>query len=229
MTNLFYVYAHKKESTGDVFYIGKGSNRSDRKKTYERANYFLKRSRHWQAIAAKHGVCVEILGEYETENEAFEYEKRMIAVLGKNASGGALCNLTDGGDGHCGFSPSQVTREKLRFAVAREKHPNWGKKLSPETCRKKSVSLSASEKNLRGKKLPGWWKEKISATKVGRLNPMYGRFGAESPVARKVVDIETGAAFDSVKMAAETHGHKMKTLYNWLSGHRKNPTSLRFA
>ena len=42
-------------------------------------------------------------------------------------------------------------------------------------------------------------------------------------------DRESGATFDSVQIAAEKLGYKMKTLYNWLSGHRKNPTSLEFA
>lgn len=68
-----------------------------------------------------------------------------------------------------------------------------------------------------------------SIGKLGALNPMYGKTGANHPNSRKVRDRESGATFDSVQIAAEQLGFKMKTLYNWLSGHRKNPTSLEFA
>ena len=49
------------------------------------------------------------------------------------------------------------------------------------------------------------------------------------PTSRKVHDKISGATYDSVLIAATTHGHKMKTLYNWLSGHRPNHTALEFA
>ena len=68
-----------------------------------------------------------------------------------------------------------------------------------------------------------------SITKVGALNPMYGKTGAAHPNSRKVRDRSTGAIYDSVQIAADELGHKMKTLYNWLSGHRPNPTTLEFA
>ena len=82
---------------------------------------------------------------------------------------------------------------------------NVGLKDKPETRRKKSV------------------------TKIGALNPMHGKTGAAHPTSRKVHDKISGATYDSVLIASTTHGHKMKTLYNWLSGHRPNPTTLEFA
>jgi len=170
-----------------------------------------------------------VLGEFYSENEAFEFEKNLIKKLGKKSSGGVLCNLTDGGEGSCGFSPSQITRAKLSAAMSKEKHHNWGKKLSPEVCAKKSETLKNSPKNLRGKKLPQWWKDRIALAKLGELNPMYGVTGADHPQSRKVIDASSGAVFDSVNIAADHFGYKMKTLYNWLSGHRRNPTTLRFA
>lgn len=72
-------------------------------------------------------------------------------------------------------------------------------------------------------------RRKKSITKVGALNPMHGKTGAAHPNSRKVVDKNSGDVFDSVLIAAESRGLKMKTLYNWLSGHRKNPTTLEFA
>jgi hypothetical protein len=42
-------------------------------------------------------------------------------------------------------------------------------------------------------------------------------------------DVDTNRIYPSIQEAADQFGYKMKTLYNWLSGHRKNPTHLRFA
>jgi len=68
---------------------------------------------------------------------------------------------------------------------------------------------------------------KKSLSKRGAKNSMYGKRG--TGLARTVVDLNTNMIFKSVSEAAEKCGYKMKTLYNWLSGHRKNPTSLRFS
>lgn len=70
---------------------------------------------------------------------------------------------------------------------------------------------------------------KKSVTKVGSLNPMFGKTGAAHPNSRKVINKETGDVYDSVSIAADALGVKLKTLYNWLSGHRKSPLPLEFA
>ncbi len=69
-------------------------------------------------------------------------------------------------------------------------------------------------------------RRKKSEQQMGSKNSMYGKKG-KGP-ARKIENIETGKTYISVSDAAEKCGYKMKTLYNWLSGHRKNPTDLRF-
>jgi len=69
-------------------------------------------------------------------------------------------------------------------------------------------------------------KLKKSIRQRGRHNSMYGRRGCG--LSRRVVDSRSGVIYRSVSEAAEQCGFKMKTLYNWLSGHRKNPTYLRF-
>jgi hypothetical protein len=71
-------------------------------------------------------------------------------------------------------------------------------------------------------------RRKKARTKLGKMNPMYGRTGQRHPTARVVVNGRTGMVYESVSDAAEACGYKMKTLYNYLSGHRKNPTDLRF-
>lgn len=223
----YFIYLHRRNDTGEVFYIGKGTRSP--KKQYERAFITRARSKHWQAIVAKVGYMVELVADFFREEHAFDMERALIAEYGRRRDGGTLCNLTLGGDGHAGLSPSAETREKLRAAVSGEKHFNWGKKLSAETCRKKSETLRASPHNLRGKKLPDWWKDRIAAGKMGERNPMFGKTGASHPRSRQVRDAQSGEVFDSVLIAATQRGHKMKTLYNWLSGHRPNPTTLEFA
>ena len=91
------------------------------------------------------------------------------------------------------------------------------------------VNLARGGPGIAGVKDSDEVRRKKSITKVGALNPMHGKTGAAHPNSRKVVDKDSGDVFDSVLVAAESRGLKMKTLYNWLSGHRKNPTTLEFA
>jgi hypothetical protein len=58
---------------------------------------------------------------------------------------------------------------------------------------------------------------------------MHGVTGAAHHMSRPVIHTQAGVFFDSVEEAANVFGYKMKTLYNWLSGHRPNPTTLEFA
>jgi hypothetical protein len=71
-------------------------------------------------------------------------------------------------------------------------------------------------------------RERKSIQQRGHKNSMYGKRGKETGTARRVMNVKTSKVFESVSEAAEQCGYKMKTLYNWLSGHRKNPTDLRF-
>ena len=223
----FFIYVHRRNDTGEVFYVGKGTR--THKKQYERAYVSKKRSQFWTAIVAKAGYSIELIADYFTEADAFEAERTLIGIHKRRCDGGTLCNLTLGGEGSVGLPKSAETLEKLRAASSGERHANWGKKLSLETCRRKSESMKISPLNLSGKKLPDWWKQKMADAKVGAMNPMYGKTGAASPVSRKVQDRISGVVYDSVLLASEAQGFKMNTLYNWLSGRRTNPTSLEFA
>lgn len=220
----YFIYLHRRNDTGDVFYVGKGTR--TKKKQYERAYVIKKRGAFWNSIVSKAGYTVELVADFFVESDAFAMERDLIAFYGRRVDGGTLCNLTAGGDGHAGLSPSQETRAKLRAAVAGPLHPNWGKALSAETCKKKSESLKNSPLSLRGKKLPDWWKQRIAATKVGAKNPMYGKTGAAHPNSRRVIDKATGAEYPSVTAAARAAGLSMQGLHNMLTGHRINTTAM---
>lgn len=91
------------------------------------------------------------------------------------------------------------------------------------------VNMSTGGPGVSGVKDSNETRLKKANGKIGALNPMHGKTGAAHPNSRKVRDTNTGEIYDSVLIASESRGHKMKTLYNWLSGHRKNPTTLEFA
>lgn len=88
----YYVYLHRKKTTGEVFYVGKGKN----KRAWDRHG----RSDLWKKTATKCGWDVEILQDNLQEWYAFELETGLIALYGRLDLGdGSLVNLSDGGEG----------------------------------------------------------------------------------------------------------------------------------
>lgn len=103
----FYVYAHRRATDGEVFYVGKGKGL--------RAWRPQKRSAHWYAVALKYGVVVEIAAAQMTEADAFMAECAMIADC--RMRGIQLTNKTDGGEGPSGFSPTPEMRAARSAAM----------------------------------------------------------------------------------------------------------------
>lgn len=66
----YYVYLHKEEDTGNVFYVGKGKN--------GRAWHFTSRTDAWKEIQREHGVTVEIVTGGLTEAQAMSIEAELI-------------------------------------------------------------------------------------------------------------------------------------------------------
>jgi hypothetical protein len=163
----------------------------------------------------------------DTEEEVNAKEVEFIKYYGRKDRGeGTLCNLTDGGDGSFGLITSEETKRKLSKRFKGKNHPNYGKKLSETTCLRKSKSMKNSDKNLKGKKLPDWWKDKIRQTKMGADNPMYGKRSAR---AKKVIDVVTGIEYDSIMEAAESTPFQFQYISAMLNGKKKNKTNLIFA
>jgi hypothetical protein len=184
----FYVYLHRKETTGEVFYVGKGFGR--------RAWVFSGRSEQWQRTYKKHGAIVQIVQDGLQEWASFEIEQDLIAFHGKRSDGtGLLVNNCDGGSGNSGAILSEQTRKKI--SIARK-----GMKLSEE--HKKRVSLG-----LTGKKRTEAEKQKMRAAKLGKQqtaehvkNRMMGRSNAAKKgllLCKKgrIVKHETGFVFKS--------------------------------
>lgn len=225
----FYIYKHTRPDTNEIFYIGKGNTL--KKSHEERYKASSGRNKFWKAIVAKNnGIFIpEILCYCDSESLINELERYYIKLYGRRSCGeGTLCNMTDGGDGSIGLNVSLETRIKLSKKFSGKNHPNYGKKLSKETCLKKSESMKISEKSLKGKKLPEWWREKIRKSKYGELNPMFGRTGEKHRNSKKIIDTSTNKIYSSISEAAESNNIKMKCLSNMLRGHRPNRTTLKY-
>ena len=99
----YYVYLHKKKTTGEVFYVGKGSGK--------RAWSAFGRNSFWKRVAEKHGWVVEIVQDNLQDWYAFELEKDLISYYGRRDLGdGNLTNMSDGGDGPSRLNPEIVKR-----------------------------------------------------------------------------------------------------------------------
>src|SRR5258708_30868023 len=99
----YYVYAHRalsRRDRGEIFYIGKGRG----KRAWSKDG----RNPHWRAVVAKYGYAVEMVMDGLTEAQAFELEKSLIVISGREV----LCNLTAGGDGVSGLRWSRASKSK---------------------------------------------------------------------------------------------------------------------
>lgn len=147
----YYTYRHIRPDTGEVFYIGKGTNM--------RAWRPYPRSKFWKSIVSKNGgiFTVEIITHNLLSIDAELHERYLISLYGRRDLGnGSLCNLTDGGDGSPGKITSDETKKKMslmrkgkpctyiandetrrKMSIARK-----GKKQTKETVMKRAKSNS---------------------------------------------------------------------------------------
>jgi hypothetical protein len=140
----FYVYLHRKGTTKDVFYVGKGYGK--------RAWVDSNRGSFWLRVLKKHGIVVEIVEQGLQEWYAFELEKDLISFYGRKDLGfGSLINMTDGGDGVSGRKMKEDAKKKISNA-------RFGKKLSKEHKEKLSIAKI-------GKAKPQAVRNKTSVTK----------------------------------------------------------------
>jgi hypothetical protein len=175
----FYTYAHYKPEQGGLFYIGKGQG--------NRAYNTNKRNPHWVRIVNKYGKPdVEVLAYWDTEKEAFDHEKLLIASF--RDMGFVLANVTDGGEGCVGLRHTDEVKqrisslnkgrkltqeqlEKLRLASTGRKHTqetkDYLKKINLERVLTDEQKSKISEAGKR-KKLSAEAKDKIRQKALGR-------------------------------------------------------------
>ena len=169
-----YLYRHLRNDTGNIFYIGIGSDEK-----FSRAKETSCRNKHWKNVVNKHGFTYEIMLTDLTWEEACKKEIEFIAFYGRKN----LVNLTDGGQGTLGREVSESTRQimrdkhKGRVFSEESKLKMRGRIVSQETRQKQSTSLKgqfvSEEKKQRliefntGKTLSEEHKAKIRASCKG--------------------------------------------------------------
>lgn len=150
--NKHYTYIHKK-SDGTPFYVGKGIG--------DRAYAKYSRNQYWQNKVNKHGLNVQILAYWDTENEAFDHEKLIIACF--KDMGIKLTNMSDGGEGNSGCKWTEESKQKLSNSTKGNKA--WlGKKHSTETIEKMRLAHTGHT-YLKGKKHTEEHKANVSKAK----------------------------------------------------------------
>lgn len=246
----FFVYQHRRNDTGQVFYVGKGTR--TRLKKYIRATTTSRRSLVWKRIVAKAGHTVEVLADFFNEQDAFDMEKLLIAQYGRLPAG-QLCNLTDGGEGHSGLVASAETRRKMsesakgtvrteaqRQAVSRAQR---GVPNPVEQCLAHSIRMTGKgNPNFGTKNSPETIAKRVASRGSkcsGANHPFFGKkrpphvvakfSGGNAVRARKVVDDATGIVYGCIKEAAASVGKSHSVVQRWLAGKRRNPTALRYA
>lgn len=202
----FYVYVHK-TLAGRVFYVGKGHGR--------RAWSRNSRNSHWRATVQKHGLQVEIVESHLLEWYAFQRETELIDFYGRCN----LVNMTDGGDGSSGYTPSEETRAKTskssRAAHARlevkKRHraataaavstPEARAKMAAAgTGRKQSVDHVANRISAVTSS-PAWLASR--AAMRGRPLAADHKIAILAALASPVLCVETGVVFETQTAAAE--------------------------
>jgi hypothetical protein len=124
---VFYTYAHYTPE-GRLFYIGKGNG--------SRAHSHHGRNSYWKNVVKKYGnPDVQILANWETEEEAFSHEVLLISCF--KDLGHKLCNLSNGGEGPSGLKHSEEFKEKLRV---RHTGNTWRKGFTHSEERKQKIS-----------------------------------------------------------------------------------------
>jgi hypothetical protein len=218
----FFVYLHRRASTGKVFYVGKGTRYRHKSK--------WNRSQHWHNIVNKHGYTIEIAQSGMQEWWAFELERELILKYKEDG----LCNRTDGGEGASGYSASEETKQKHH---KRRWTPEWRENLSqkakarfsnaeykqqhairhqeimsrPEVKAKLRIAalnqFSTQEARQRARDLTIKQFSEPKAVDVARQNALL-RFNtpekrASHAQAKAVVCIDSGMVFGTTTLAAE--------------------------
>lgn len=205
MTKPFYVYLHK-TLDGLVFYVGKGKAR--------RAWSKCSRSLEWKEIVNRCGLEVELIAVGLSEDEAYAAEMEAVSHL--RSSGAQLCNKTSGGGGASGRVMTDDHKRKIgsanRIALA-------GKTLSGKTRSAISEKLRGRRlsdehrSNLRGRSRNKAHADALSMALIGNKNcsglqkseshKLALSQAAKARSARKVVCVDTGQEFATVRDAAE--------------------------
>lgn len=223
----YYIYCYFHPETGEPCYIGKGRGGRWKAHLTSSKNPWL------MSIITKFNKQIPYMKIHVglTNKQANEYEKALIAAIGRDPHG-PLVNMTDGGEGTQGWIPTEETKQKIADAarqrladpVFREQHrrARIGRKASKETREKMSIarrSYKPSPETLakiiaanRGQKRSPEIREKCAAARRGKklsaehiaaiVNANLGRKQSPELVAARIA--KTATANRGRKASEET-------------------------
>lgn len=181
-TKDFYVYVHRKATTGQVFYVGKGHGK--------RAFSSLSRNRQWKFIVAKHGYTVEIVQDKLQEWYAFELEIDLIAYYGRET----LSNFSDGGEGPAGCVHSEEANA-LKSAIVKK---TWDSSESRKARMSALHKDSWANPDARAKRIEAM-KQSHSSPEARENKKEYMRKANAKPI----ICIETGVTYRTLADAVD--------------------------
>jgi hypothetical protein len=164
----------------------------------DRAYTKSSRNKYWKNIVNSVGYTIELAYTDLLEDQALQLEIELIAKYKPS------CNFTAGGEGVSGMKHSLESRQNMS-----KSHKDV--KLSVEHSKNIAKSLTGKVRSTEHRK-------NYSKSKLGSLNPM----------SKKVIDMSTGATWDTAKEAAGAIGVNYGTLRSYLVGSRTNKTNLRY-
>lgn len=208
MDRRYKLYVHISPS-GKRYY---GITSVDVKKRWQNG-YGYKNNEYFTRAIEKYGwdnFQHEVLFDNLTKEEAELMEKLYIALYDTTDPVNGY-NITLGGESSNGLKHTEEWKQKHSEKMTGKNNPNYGKHFSEKTKER----LSTAHK---GKTLTKEHKKHISEAFKGENNPMYGKNhtevakqkmsknhadvnGVNNPRARKVICVETGEIFNTVKDA----------------------------
>ena len=108
--DMAYIYLHRRNDTGEVFYVGKGSG--------NRATTRDNRNPHWHNVVNKAGFTAEIIAKGLTDAEAYWVEPLLIEAHGGVEN---LTNVHEGGHGFTSAEAIEYNKRRSHTPESREK------------------------------------------------------------------------------------------------------------
>lgn len=225
-----YVYRHIRLDKNEPFYIGIGSDM-----TNKRANEKARRSELWKKIVAKSDYEIEILMDDITFEEAKLKEIEFIKLYGRiDLDNGTLANLTDGGDGLVNRVFTAEHKKKLSLSKI-------GKKVSEETKTKlRTYRLGIPNSPEARAKISKANKGRVNSPELmellhnrkGEKNPVFGITGAKCKNFKGFIEVSKDGVYlgkyEGIRHCAESFGVEATKVSAVINGRRNHTGGYTF-
>jgi len=226
-----YIYLHRTNDTGEVFYVGKGSG--------NRATETRGRNQHWHRVVNKAGFTAEIIVRGLTDEEAYALEVEIIAEYGLEN----LVNQTLGGDGIGSqqrkeiwankikeemddFKQKMSIKTKLYWENLSQEELDYRKETFSITQKKLYKNMTMEQKQYRSKQMSIGWNN-ISCEKRNEINQKirkshYNNKKNSKLTETDIIDIRNGYNIKKITQAnlSKKYNVSPSTISRIISGER---------